>query len=559
MKKLRLIFGSCLFIALLFAEPPPVPSAGIIERELEKEYEAKPLEPNKQTPEIQIDIPEERFEIPDGTSVFVSSLKFVGNDSISHKILTERLRSELNQNLNLSEIYQICHEIDQLYAERGFFLARAYPPPQTVENGVLTIEIIEGKLGSVTVVGNRYYPEGFILGYFSSLVGKPLQERHFLRALMLLNENTDLLAGAVFEKGKEFGTADVILRVEDKRPVHLYLNGNNYGRFLTTNVRAGGRLDWGNLLFKGDTLSIAEVVGFPVNALYFTDVRYNVPLNRKGASLEGQYLYSTFKVEELTSLHLKGRSQIGTIKFNQALTRTRNLSINFFSYFDYKQIQNYTLGALTSFDKLRVLTAGFLLDHYQQGFGRDYLTVQAAAGIPNFLGGLKAVDSESSRKGGGGRFYLLTADYDRIQHLPKDCFIYLHASGQLSPSKLTLPEQIYIGGVETVRGFPLAVGLGDSGYYVNIEGRFPPFFIAEKRVFRFNKKWKEVLQFDVFLDHGGTFLQSIQNLFLWGTGLGVRLNGPWDLNFSLDVGFPLNHRDLTNGAFLYIKLTGQAF
>jgi hemolysin activation/secretion protein len=200
-----------------------------------------------------------------------------------------------------------------------------------------------------------------------------------------------------------------------------------------------------------------------------------------------------------------------------------------------------------------------LLDHFHSSYGRDYLTIQAAAGIPDLFGGLKAVDSECSRAGGGGRFFMLTVDYDRIQYLPKESFLYLHASGQLSPNKLTVPEQLYIGGADTVRGFPLAIGLGDSGYYCNIEWRTPPPFLADKRVFRFKKKWKEVLQFDVFLDHGGTFLQSVQNLFIWGAGLGIRLMGPYHLSLSLDVGFPLNHRDLTNGAFTYIKLNGQPF
>lgn len=557
---MRLLCLSIVFAAsCVFGAPPPVPSAGVIEREIEKEYEAQPLEPDRQIPALQIDIPEEKLDLPDGISVYVSSLHLIGNESISDADIAACVDSYLGKELSLKAIYEMCAAIDQLYAERGYFLARSYPPPQAVKEGVLTIEVIEGRLGNITVVGNKHYTESFIRSYFSSLMYQPLQEKKFLRALMLLNENSDLMAGAIFEKGKEFGYADVILRVEDKRPVHLYLNGNNYGRNLTTNARVGARLDWGSLALQGDKLSIAEVVGFPVNALYFTDVTYTVPLNRNGASLEFAYLFSKFKIEELTSLHLRGRSDIATVKFNQALTRTRSLSLNVFSYFDYKQIQNFTLNHRTSFDMLRVLTAGMLLDHYQQGFGRDYLTVQFAAGIPDFLGGLKAVDSESSRAGGGGRFFILTADYDRIQHLPKDCFLYVHASGQLSPSKLTLPEQIYIGGVDTVRGFPLAVGLGDSGYYCNLEFRVPPPFLAEKRVFRFKKKWKEVLQFDVFLDHGGTFLQSIQNLFLWGSGLGVRLNGLYNCSFSIDVGFPLNHRDLTRGAFVYIKLTGQPF
>jgi hemolysin activation/secretion protein len=491
--------------------------------------------------------------------VTISRIVIVGNESISEKEILSQLNPYLERPLDLKAIYEMCGIIERLYAKEGYFLTRAYPPPQTIENGVLTIKVIEGCLGSITIVGNKYYSESFILGYFSSLSHKPLQEKKFLRALMLLNENSDLMAGAIFEKGKEFGCADVIIHVKDSRPLHLYLNGNNYGRFLTTNARAGGRFDWGNVCMQGDKLSIAEVVGFPVNALYFTDAIYRFPLNKSGSSLELAYLFSRFKVEELTQLHLKGQSNIATLKFNQALTRTRTLSVDFFTYFDYKQVQNFTLGERVSFDKLRVLTVGTLLDHFQPMQGRDYLTIQFAAGIPDFLGGLKAVDSESSRKGGGGRFFILTADYDRIQHLPWDSFLYLHASGQLTPNKLTLPEQIYIGGIDTVRGFPLAVAVGDSGYYLNFEFRIPPPFIAEKKFFCSKKKWKDVFQFDAFIDHGGAFLQSITNIFLWGTGVGARLNGPYGLSFSIDVGFALNHRNLTTGAFTYIKLTGQPF
>ncbi|MBS0603789.1 MAG: ShlB/FhaC/HecB family hemolysin secretion/activation protein [Verrucomicrobia bacterium] len=557
-KCLYLFLLSVVPLALL-AFPPPVPSAGVVERELQKEYEGKPLDPDKQVPAIQIDIPRERLLFEDGKKVMVRWIEIQGNESIPTKEIQRWTKGYLGQEMSIKDIYDLCQVIDQHYAKEGYFLARAYPPPQDVNGDKLVIEILEGKLGNVTVVGNKHYSESFIRSYFTSLLGKPLKYNQFLRALSLVNENSDLSVGALFEKGKEFGCADVIVRVEDKRPIHLYLNGNNYGRDLTTNARVGGRLDWGNAITQGDTFSVAEVVGFPFDALYFTDVTYNIPINRNGTSLEAGYLYSQFKIEELRSLHLKGLSQIATLKVNQALTRTRTLSVDFFSYFDYKQIKNFVLGRSTSYDKLRVLTAGTVLDHFGPFKGRDYLVLRVAAGIPDFLGGLKAVDHRSSRRGGGGRFFMFNADYDRIQPLPKDCYFYFHGSGQLSPSKLTLPEQIYIGGSDTVRGFPLAVALGDSGYYVNFEFRIPPPLFGDKKFIKTNKKWKDIIQFDAFLDTGGVFLQSERNTFLWGTGLGLRINGPYTLNLSVDVGFPLNHRGLTNGAFYYLKVTGQPF
>ena len=250
---------------------------------------------------------------------------------------------------------------------------------------------------------------------------------------------------------------------------------------------------------------------------------------------------------------------IATLKATHALQRTKTLGIDLFGYFDYKQIQNFVLGQTTSFDRLRVVTAGALIDHYNSSQGRDYLNLRAAAGIPDFLGGLNAVSNQSSRIGGGGRFIQLNLDYDRIQRIYKEWMLYFHASGQWSPSKLTLPQQIYIGGSNTVRGYPLSVALGDSGYYVNCETRFPLPFLMDKKFFWTRKKWKEALQWVGFLDTGATFFNGGSHTFITGAGFGLRVLGPYTLSLSFDMGFPLQRRDLSSGAFNYLKITAQPF
>lgn len=482
-----------------------------------------------------------------------------GNQAVSEKTIASWVESYLGKELSLQEIYELCSAIDRGYAEEGYFLARSYPPEQDIHNETLLIEVLEGKLGNVRVEGNKYYTESFIRSYFLDLQGHPLRYDRFFRVLALLNDNTDLSVEAIFEKGKEFGCADVVLVVQDARPVHLYLNGNNYGRNLTTNVRGGGRLDVGNGFFQGDTFSLAEVIGLPVSALYFTDVSYKVPLNRKGTSLKFSYLYSKFRVEELARLRRKGISGIATVEVNQAVMRTRSVDVDCFSYFDYKQIQDFEKGARSSFDKLRVLTVGSSIDVFSFLQGRDFLTLQFVSGIPNLLGGLKAVDWKSSRKGAGGRFFIFNADYNRIQSLPKNCFLYFHGFGQITANKLPVAEQVYIGGSDTIRGFPLAIAQGDKGYYANAEFRMPLPWVGEKRFFLTKKYWKDVVQLDGFVDQGGVFFESVRNIFLWGSGFGIRLNAPAGWSFSIDVGFPLNHSELTRGIFTYIKLTGRAF
>lgn len=538
---------------------PPHGGAGVIERQIEKDYEGIPLEPEKVFPNIEIDLPKEKLKMPDGAKVLIKSVTFHGNTVITEKKLCEEIKGCLHRKLSLKDIYDLCHQVDAYYAKKGYFLARAYPPPQTIQKGVLVIEVIEGKLGDIKVEGNKFYKTEFIIKYFKSFKNKPLQYDDFLRSLLLLNENMDLQAGTIFEKGKEIGTADVIIRVQDKRPIHLYLNGNDYGKYLTTNFRLGERFDAGSLITWGDKLSIAEVVGFPIHALYFTDVIYKVPLNQKGTFLELSYLFSKFHVQEWESLHLRGRSDIGTIKVSHAISRGKFTSSDFFGIFDIKQIQNYALGNRSSYDKLRVLTCGTYVDHFNPKNGRDYATVRMGIGIPHFLGGMKKHDCNSSRPCSGGEFIKFNLDYDRLQMLPRNCYLYFHFSGQWSPNKLTLPEQIYIGGSDTVRGFPLAAALGDSGYYCNFEFRFAPPFIAKKRFFMLKRNWEETVQIVAFLDQGGVFLKSQKDTFQWGAGFGFRINGPYKSAFSVDVGFPLNHRDISKDWFVYFKVTENPF
>ncbi|MBS3903166.1 MAG: ShlB/FhaC/HecB family hemolysin secretion/activation protein [Anaplasmataceae bacterium] len=548
-----------VFSSPLFAIPPPVPSAGVIEREIEQEYEGKPLELDKEMPSVEVDIPEEKLLMSSGEKVFVRSIEVEGNEAVSCDEIKQWIKEFLDLELTIVDIYRICKKIDQNYAAKGYFLSRSYPPPQEIHDGVLTIKILEGKIGGIRIEGNKYYSTQFIGRYFEPFCHQALKYDQFLKALLLLNENSDLSAGVLFERGKEVGTADLIVRVSDARPIHLYLNENNYGRKLTTNSQFGGRFDWGNCAFDGDTFSVAEVVGFPLEALYFTDVTYTVPLNTKGTSMEFSYLFSRFHVEELRPLHLKGQSVIATIKATQAMKRTKTLGIDLFSYFDYKQIQNFVLGDRTSFDRLRVLTVGATLDHYNSSRGRDYLNIRTGVGIPSFLGGMAPVSNQSSRTGGGGRFVLMNLDYDRIQQIYKEWMLYFHTSGQWSPNKLTVPEQIYIGGSNTVRGYPLSAALGDSGYYVNVETRFPLPILLETPFFWTKKKWKEALQIVAFLDTGGTIFNGGSSTCITGTGMGLRVVGPYTISLSFDIGFPLNHHKLSSGAFSYLKLTAQPF
>jgi hemolysin activation/secretion protein len=158
-----------------------------------------------------------------------------------------------------------------------------------------------------------------------------------------------------------------------------------------------------------------------------------------------------------------------------------------------------------------------------------------------------------SREGAGGLFSILSAEYNRIQALPKGCLLFLEFQGQTTSYKLPVVEQIYIGGPGSVRGFPTGSFVGDNGYSAAIEFRAPVPFGGDTKIPFSNKKWKDFMQFVGFFDQGGVILngngeQQTHHKLLIGAGIGARFYFPHDLTVSFDVGFPVSRKvDIARG------------
>jgi hemolysin activation/secretion protein len=539
---------------------PPAGAAGVVEQEIQREYSVQDLSPQKEIPLLEIDVPQKTLNIPEGLSVTVENIRIEGNESLSVKELNQVLVPYLNREISGVEVKELCLQLQKKYVEKGFILARVYPPVQEVKDHTLIIQVVEGTLGSIEVTGNHYYKAKYIRKYFAHMQGKPINYNTMMRALLLANENADLGVGAIFKKGKEFGQVDLSIVAKDSLPFHIYTDYNTWGSNVTTYGRAGAKITGGNLSTNGDTLGIVGVVGTPPKDLYYINTTYSAPINANGMYFDLSYLYSHFEVQQMTSLDLEGLTQIAGGRIRQALSRTRKFSSDIFVAFDYKQLKNEVLGQTGSFDRLRVLELGGKVDYFDSVKGRNLFNASCSIGIPYFLGGSSPIDSNSSREGAGGRFYILNMEYTRIQTLPADCFIFFSASGQGTFNKIPIPQQIYIGGMGTVRGYPLSVALGDTGYYGTLELHTPLPFVGNKYCDAIKKPWKDIFQLVGFVDHGGVYTNDeveseVSPTYLTAVGAGIRFYGPWNFNVSFDAGFPLTDQYKLFENILYVKVT----
>ncbi len=538
-------------------------AAGVVERAVEQEFKVEEISPEKEVPLLEIDIPEETLDIPAGISVHIESIVLKGNTVLSEKEVSSLLAPYCKKELTGKDVVELCQNIDRYYAKKGFFLAWTYPPVQKIVNQELTLQVLEGNLVDIEIQGNTSYKTKYILKFISHLKDKALNYNDLIKSLTLLNENFCLTVKGVLKKSSVVGGVSLYLVIQDKFPFDFSAGYNNWGSNATTYDQISSEIDVGNILASGDKLVLMTSFGIPP-VFYFFNPVYSLALNGYGSRISFSYLYSFSNIQKLKSLDLTACSEVGTVALSLPIARSRSFSSTAFVNLDIKQMDNLSDGESIAFDKLRVLRSGLSMDYVDATLGRNFFSGFIRGGIPDFLGGYKAVDSRSSRKGSGARYFILSTNFQRIQPLPKDCSLLLTTSAQGSFNLLPVPEQFAIGGIGSVRGYPASVAIGDCGYFANLEFYTPIPFLRDQICKSMKKKWKDFLQFLVFVDQGGVYTNgSIHDVpssaYLTSTGIGLRLYGPKNLNVSFDAAFPVSHQYKIYSSFFYIRLNMSFF
>ncbi len=364
-------------------EGSPSTSAGVVERQILAEYNIQTLSPQREIPLLEVDIPNEVLDIPVGISAYVEHIIVKANYPLfeeERKAITSRYE---NRELNGRDLMDLCYEIEQLYAKNGYIVAWVYPPVQRLENYTLVIAVVEGTLDRIEVQGNTSYSSKFIRRYFEDQIGGPINYNQLMKALLLVNENTDLSVEGILRKSQEVGCADLILQVQDSRPLHLSGGYNNWGSSTTTFNQIASTFVMGNLATSGDKLSMMTSFGVPA-VFYYVNPTYIIPLTGSGANLQLSYTFSQSNTQgaEYEPYDLSSWTELASLTYDQPLVRTKKMEAGINASFNFEQYKNLQQGITSSYDRLRVLSLGGSIDYTDSISGRNILDGSLNIGIP---------------------------------------------------------------------------------------------------------------------------------------------------------------------------------
>src|SRR5690606_40196049 len=88
--------------------------------------------------------------LPETDDVFeLDAIRFTESVFIDATVLEEIAASYRDRPVRFADLNEMLGKINAIYAERGIVSARAIVPPQTVDNGVLEVRLVEGRLGEL--------------------------------------------------------------------------------------------------------------------------------------------------------------------------------------------------------------------------------------------------------------------------------------------------------------------------------------------------------------------------------------------------------------------------
>lgn len=518
--------------------------------------EPVPLPPLPEQPLPPLPPPEELFPQPPSPSppaevpgevpaeVLVEQFKVEGSTVFSPEELaavTDPFRGQVT----FAELLQARSAVTQLYVSNGYVTSGAYIPPQTLENGIVIIQVIEGSLEDINVSGTRRLRPDYIRSRLAIAASTPLNTNRLLEGLRLLQLNPLIRnISADLQAGTRPGTSLLEIKVAEADTFDAELALNNGRSPSVGSFRRGIQLTEANLLGWGDGLTIGYNNTDGSNQFSGS---YTLPINPRNGTLQFSAGATRSRVIEppFNQLDIISNSryyeitlrqpfyQTSTEEFALGLTASHQVSKAEFSPFDTLTQPFPSLGADEE-GRTRVSAVRFFQEWTQRS--SDYVL----AARSQFSLGLDLLNSTVSDSGPDSRFFAWRGQGQWVRLLAPDTLLLMRADAQLSDSALVPLEQFSLGGQDTVRGYRQDFLLADNGGLFSTEIRIPVLRVPSIQ---------GILQVVPFLDVGAGWNHDAPDPDpspIVGAGLGLLWRQGNDLTIRLDYGIPIVSTDRTD-------------
>ena len=391
----------------------------------------------------------------------VHSFRFVGATVVETQRLKRVVERFIDLELNLYDVVRAADAVTEFYLVRGYSLCRAFIPAQRVDDGVVTLVVVEGRVGGVLFSGNERYASDWLAQRTADLTPDSLIEaRRLERQLLLLNDLPGVQARATLSPGPRFGTSDVLIKLEESL-LGGSLTLDNTGRKETGQWRADLGADINNPTGRGDQLKLrANRTEHDLST--FASIGYNFPVGNDGWRLAASYSDVRYQLAgDFVALGIEGGARTADVALSWPMTRTRGANETLAFSARRTQLSQKVLGTSSPTVSVPMLSTAYVASWIGSDAAVTTLLLQASS---NGRRNTNGTSTDAVR---------LRLELDATYLLPLDRYwdVYLRGAGSYSPERLPDSEKYSLGGASSVRGYRSSELRGDAGWQGTLEFR----------------------------------------------------------------------------------------
>lgn len=503
----------------VFAAQPVVPDAGSILQQMQPERQQRPL---PSAPVLRIEQPGGQKAAP--TPPFmVSSIRIRGNTAFDTEALHNLVADGEGKQLTLIQLQELAARLTDHYHAHGYPLARAIVPAQTISDGVVTIEVIEGRYGRIRLDNSSRVDDSLLRSTLVELrSGETVDQRTLERGLLLLSDVPGAVSSATLLPGDAVGTSDLVVNVTPGADFAGSAILDNFGNRYTGRTRLSATVSFINPLQHGDVLSLnAIATGEDMNYLR---ADYSYMLNGSGTRMGGNLSVLRYRLgDNLSSLHAHGTAEVGSLWLRQPLLRSSNTNVSGQIQYDHVNLRDHVDTANVRTDRH--------LDNWTASVSGDLRDAFLSTAVSSWSfawtsGHLRfddtaAQSADSATANTQGTFTRWNMTFARLQEITSQTSVYFALIGQWSDGNLDSSQRMVVGGPYSVRAYNQGALSGDRGLQETLELRRS-----------LGTLWQGLCELVLFADHAqltvnrNSWRSGSNTARLAGTGIGLNWSGP---------------------------------
>lgn len=400
-----------------------------------------------------------------------------GNSVLSTLDIERAVYGHLGPGRTIKHVEAARAALEKAYHSAGYLTVFVDIPEQSVEGGLVRLQVTEGRVQRVRVTGSRYYSLGRIRAAAPSLAEGSVP--HFPSVqddIAQLNKTTDRRVTPVLKPSSTPGRVEVELQVRDRLPLHGGIELNDRYSGQTSRTRLAGNLRYDNLWQRQHGIAVQfQVSPQETRESRVVSGTYTLPVGDDDAVLALYALRSRSDVAAIGALNVVGNGTLLGARHVMPLPARPGFVHSLTLGVDRKDFAETVvlLGADSLSTPIRY--APMLVQYAATEFDeRRLLQVDAAAGFAarGFLG--------NDDLAFGNKRFKASANYAHLRlglawTRSFGSHVNLHArfEGQAASGPLISNEQFAVGGVDTVRAYRESEALGDDGARMTAEVRLP--------------------------------------------------------------------------------------